>query len=41
MRRRPGLYGVDPELFRPESWDEDWPLQHNPTNLNWGYLPFH
>jgi cytochrome P450 len=32
---------MDAELFRPERWDEDMPLQQNPTNLKWGYLPFH
>ncbi|ORY14147.1 cytochrome P450 alkane hydroxylase [Clohesyomyces aquaticus] len=41
MHRRPDLYGMDAELFRPERWDEDMPLHHNPTNLKWGYLPFH
>ncbi|KAF2280400.1 cytochrome P450 alkane hydroxylase [Westerdykella ornata] len=41
MHRRPDLYGMDAELFRPERWDEDMPLQHNPTNAKWGYLPFH
>lgn len=41
MHRRPDLYGMDAELFRPERWDEDMPLQHNPTNSKWGYLPFH
>ncbi|KAH8725091.1 cytochrome P450 alkane hydroxylase [Phaeosphaeriaceae sp. PMI808] len=41
MHRRPDLYGMDAELFRPERWDEDMPLNHNPTNSKWGYLPFH
>ncbi|KAF2676571.1 cytochrome P450 alkane hydroxylase [Lentithecium fluviatile CBS 122367] len=41
MHRRPDLYGMDAELFRPERWDEEMPLQHNLTNLKWGYLPFH
>ncbi|KAB2102371.1 Cytochrome P450 [Alternaria gaisen] len=41
MHRRPDLYGMDAELFRPERWDEDMPLHHNPTNAKWGYLPFH
>lgn len=40
MHRRPDLYGMDAELFRPERWDEDMPLKHNPTNLKWGYIPF-
>lgn len=41
MHRRPDLYGMDAELFRPERWDEHMPLQDNPTNAKWGYLPFH
>jgi cytochrome P450 len=41
MHRRPDLYGMDAELFRPERWDEDMPLHSNPTNSKWGYLPFH
>lgn len=41
MHRRPDLYGMDAELFRPERWDEDMPLKRNPTDLKWGYLPFH
>jgi len=41
MHRRPDLYGMDAELFRPERWDEDMPLQRDPTNAKWGYLPFH
>ena len=40
MHRRPDLYGMDAELFRPERWDEDLPLLHNKTNAAWGYLPF-
>ncbi|KAN0081872.1 hypothetical protein V8E54_003170 [Elaphomyces granulatus] len=28
------------ELFRPERWDEDMPLNHDPTSQQWGYLPF-
>ncbi|PSN61242.1 cytochrome P450 alkane hydroxylase [Corynespora cassiicola Philippines] len=41
MHRRPDLYGMDAELFRPERWGEDMPLQHDSTNYKWGYLPFH
>lgn len=41
MHRRPDLYGMDAELFRPERWDEDMPMNDNPTNAKWGYLPFH
>ncbi|KIW02606.1 hypothetical protein, variant [Verruconis gallopava] len=40
MHRRPDLYGMDAELFRPERWDEDMPLNKDPTNAKWGYLPF-
>ncbi|KAJ6192116.1 cytochrome P450 alkane hydroxylase [Bipolaris maydis] len=40
MHRRPDLYGMDAELFRPERWDEDMPLKHNLKNPNWGYIPF-
>ncbi|KAF2266735.1 cytochrome P450 alkane hydroxylase [Lojkania enalia] len=41
MHRRPDLYGMDAELFRPERWDENMPMDHDPTNHKWGYLPFH
>jgi cytochrome P450 len=40
MHRRPDLYGMDAEVFRPERWEEDMPMNHNPTNAKWGYLPF-
>ena len=40
MHRRPDLYGMDAELFRPERWDEDMPMFHDKTNAAWGYLPF-
>ena len=40
MHRRPDLYGLDAELFRPERWDEDMPLRRDKTNAAWGYLPF-
>ncbi|KIW84515.1 hypothetical protein Z517_03765 [Fonsecaea pedrosoi CBS 271.37] len=40
MHRRPDLYGMDAELFRPERWDEDMPLNQDLTNAKWGYLPF-
>lgn len=41
MHRRPDLYGMDADLFRPERWDEDMPMTRNPTHFKWGYLPFH
>jgi len=31
---------MDAELFRPERWDENMPMNNNPTNAKWGYLPF-
>ncbi|OQU99595.1 hypothetical protein CLAIMM_05205 [Cladophialophora immunda] len=40
MHRRADLYGMDAEIFRPERWDEDMPLNHDSTNAKWGYLPF-
>ncbi|KAH4212502.1 hypothetical protein HBI26_064000 [Parastagonospora nodorum] len=41
MHRRPDLYGMDAELFRPERWEEELPMQQDPTKAKWGYLPFH
>ncbi|KAI4264891.1 MAG: hypothetical protein L6R42_000005 [Xanthoria sp. 1 TBL-2021] len=40
MHRRPDLYGMDAELFRPERWEEDLPINQNPINAKWGFLPF-
>ena len=40
LHRRPDLYGMDAELFRPERWDEDMPMLHDKTSAAWGYLPF-
>jgi cytochrome P450 len=40
MHRRPDFYGMDAELFRPERWDEDLPMNEDPINAKWGYLPF-
>ncbi|KAL8681011.1 MAG: hypothetical protein Q9186_002847 [Xanthomendoza sp. 1 TL-2023] len=40
MHRRPDLYGMDAELFRPERWEEDLPMNKDPINARWGYLPF-
>jgi cytochrome P450 len=41
MHRRPDLYGMDAELFRPERWEEDMPMHRDATKAKWGYLPFH
>ncbi|KAI0015256.1 cytochrome P450 alkane hydroxylase [Xylariomycetidae sp. FL0641] len=40
LHRRPDLYGLDAEIFRPERWDEDMPLFRDGTTRNYGYLPF-
>lgn len=40
VHRRPDLYGLDAELFRPERWDEDMPLFNDRVSQNYGYLPF-
>lgn len=40
LHRRPDLYGMDAECFRPERWDEDLPLFEDKTSHNYGYLPF-
>ena len=40
MHRRPDLYGLDADIFRPERWDEPMPLLDDPINASWGYLPF-
>jgi cytochrome P450 len=40
MHRRPDLYGMDAEIFRPERWDERMPLHDSQVNAKWGYLPF-
>jgi len=31
---------MDAELFRPERWEEDLPMNNDPINAKWGYLPF-
>lgn len=41
MHRRPDLYGMDAELFRPERWEEEMPMEKDPTKHKWGFLPFH
>ncbi|KAB5540562.1 cytochrome P450 [Coniochaeta sp. 2T2.1] len=40
LHRRPDLYGMDAEGFRPERWDEDLPLFQQKVTRNFGYLPF-
>ena len=40
MHRRPDLYGMDAEIFRPERWNEDMPIHSDKTAAVWGYLPF-
>ncbi|KAI4105582.1 MAG: hypothetical protein L6R37_002660 [Teloschistes peruensis] len=40
MHRRPDFYGMDAELFRPERWEEDLPMNRDPINAKWGFLPF-
>ena len=40
LHRRPDLYGMDAECFRPERWDEDLPIFQDRTNQTYGYLPF-
>ncbi|KAL8830337.1 MAG: hypothetical protein Q9170_005773 [Blastenia crenularia] len=40
IHRRPDFYGMDAELFRPERWEEDLPINKDPINAKWGYLPF-
>ncbi|CAJ2500090.1 Uu.00g029430.m01.CDS01 [Anthostomella pinea] len=40
MHRRPDLYGMDAEVFRPERWEEEMPLDKDPITQRWGYLPF-
>ena len=38
MHRRLDLYRMDAELYRPKRWDEDMLLNHNKTDMKWGYL---
>lgn len=40
MHRRPDLYVPDAITFRPERWEEPMPLNIDPINAKWGFLPF-
>ena len=40
LHRRPDLYGMDAEIFRPERWDEEMSLNKDEVSAKWGYLPF-
>ncbi|KAH8710243.1 cytochrome P450 alkane hydroxylase [Phaeosphaeriaceae sp. PMI808] len=40
LHRRPDLYGMDAEIFRPERWDKDMQPLCNLSRTRWGYIPF-
>jgi cytochrome P450 len=40
MHRRPDLYGLDAELFRPERWDDPELTLKKAGLERWGFLPF-
>lgn len=40
MHRRPDLYGLDAELFNPERWENELPVNKDHIDAKWGYLPF-
>ncbi|KAI1099060.1 cytochrome P450 monooxygenase [Jackrogersella minutella] len=40
IQRRPDLYGMDAEMFRPERWDEEPLRSRDATHRGWIYLPF-
>ncbi|KAI1483643.1 cytochrome P450 monooxygenase [Daldinia eschscholtzii] len=40
IHRRPDIYGMDAELFRPERWDEEPLRSRDTTHRGWTYLPF-
>ncbi|KAI0838439.1 cytochrome P450 monooxygenase [Hypoxylon sp. FL0890] len=40
IQRRPDLYGMDAEMFRPERWDEEPLRSRDATHRGWMYLPF-
>ncbi|KAI1634274.1 cytochrome P450 alkane hydroxylase [Biscogniauxia mediterranea] len=40
LHRRPDLYGMDAEVFRPERWEEDDLRSREATHRGWTYMPF-
>ncbi|KAI1653485.1 cytochrome P450 monooxygenase [Daldinia decipiens] len=40
IHRRPDLYGMDAELFRPERWGEEPLRSRETTHRGWTFLPF-
>lgn len=40
IQRRPDLYGMDAEMFRPERWDEEPLRSRDATHRGWTFLPF-
>ncbi|KAI1413298.1 cytochrome P450 monooxygenase [Hypoxylon sp. FL1857] len=40
IQRRPDLYGMDAEMFRPERWNEEPLCSRDATHRGWMFLPF-
>lgn len=40
IHRRPDLYGMDAEMFRPERWSEEPLCSRDATHRGWMFLPF-
>ncbi|KAI5919353.1 cytochrome P450 alkane hydroxylase [Camillea tinctor] len=40
LHRRPDLYGMDAEVFRPERWEEEGLRSCEATHRGWTYMPF-
>ncbi|KAI1378065.1 cytochrome P450 monooxygenase [Hypoxylon crocopeplum] len=40
IQRRPDIYGMDAEMFRPERWDEEPLRSCDATHRGWTFLPF-